>query len=52
MIDGDELFNKVLKDFEEHGASTIERLAKENPVAFLWLAAAVVCDDVHEYVEG
>ena len=51
MTDRDEIFNKVLKDFEVHGASAIDRLAKENPVAFLWLVAAVVCD-VHEYVEA
>jgi hypothetical protein len=50
MIDGNELFNTLLKDFEERGASAIDRLIKENPAAFLWLIAALVCD-VHECVE-
>jgi hypothetical protein len=50
MIDGDELFNKVLQDFEAEGSAAIDRLAKADPVAYLWLIVAVICD-VHEYVE-
>ena len=46
MTDGDELFNALLKDFEVHGASAIDRLAKENPLAFLKLCAAVVHEDL------
>jgi hypothetical protein len=46
MIDGGEIFNTLLKDFEEHGASAIGRLVKDNPVAFLKLCAAVIQEDI------
>ena len=46
MIDGEEFFNTLLKDFEEHGASVIERVRQENPVAYLELIASLVPDDL------
>ena len=50
MIDGEQLINDLLRDFEEHGVSVLDRLAKENPLAYLQVAPALVCD-IHEYVE-
>ena len=46
MIDGGDFFNKRLNDFEEHGASAIDRLVKDNPAAFLKLCAAVIQEDI------
>ncbi len=44
MIDGDELFNTLLRDFEANGVSAIHRLMETNPAAYLQIIAAVVCD--------
>ena len=46
MIDGDEIFNTLLKDFEAHGAAAIARVCKENPLEFLKLCAAVIQEDM------
>ena len=46
MIDGDEIFNTLLKDFEVHGVSVIERLRDENPLECLKLIASLVPDDI------
>jgi hypothetical protein len=46
MIDGGDFFNTLLKDFEEHGASVIERLRDENPLEYLKLIASLVPDDL------
>lgn len=35
MIDNNEFFNTLLNEYEQHGSSAIDRLAKENPVAYL-----------------
>jgi hypothetical protein len=46
MIDGSELFNTLLKDFEAHGASAIGRVRQENPLAFLRLIASLIQQDI------
>ncbi len=50
MIDGEQLFNDLLRDFEAHGVAAIDRLAKENPLAYLQIIAMLVCD-TYEYAE-
>jgi hypothetical protein len=46
MIEGSELFNNLLKDFEAHGASAIERVRQENPLEYLKLIASLVTEDI------
>jgi len=43
---GAEFFNALLIDFEKHGASAIERVRAENPLAYLQLIAALVSKDI------
>ena len=42
----DDFFNSLLKDFQQHGASAIERVMAENPLAYLKLIAALVSNDI------
>ena len=46
MIDGSELFNTLLKDFEALGVSAIERVRQENPLEYLKLIASLVTEDI------
>ena len=46
MIDGDDFFNTLLKDFEAHDASAIERLRQANPLKCLELIASLVVEDI------